>query len=171
MDPLPTGRVEPQVLLAPTAQTGRWYEHRTRLFQPTRTASYSGGGSIKTDLGNNISQALGTDGATYVTGYAVGYLGVKDAFGVTGNSAGALNLTYDGATFSTNAVQNGSYTLWSYEHFYNKSGLSANLTTLKANLVGAVPANLGTGTTLIGIPKSWMNVSRSVDGGSIAQNY
>ena len=47
----------------------------------------------------------------------------------------------------------------------------ANLTTLKANLVGAVPANLGTGTTLIGIPKSSMNVSRSVDGGSIAQNY
>ena len=141
------------------------------IVTPDPNVGYSGGGSIKTDLGNSTSQALLVDGVTYGTGYAIGYLGVKDAFGVTGNSAGALNLTYDGATYSTNAVQNGSYTLWSYEHFYNRSGLNANLTTLKANIVGAIPANLGTGTSLIGIPTSSMNVSRSVDGGPIAQTY
>ncbi|NBR84083.1 MAG: hypothetical protein EB141_02010 [Verrucomicrobia bacterium] len=141
------------------------------IVTPDPNVGYLGGASIKTDLGNNISQALLVDGSTYGTGYAIGYLGVKDAFGVTGNSAGALNLTYDGTPFSTNAVQNGSYTLWSYEHFYNKSGINANLTTLKANIVGAIPANLGTGTTLIGIPASSMNVSRSVDGGPIAQRY
>ncbi len=30
----PMERVEPLVLLAPTAQTGRCYEHRTQLFHP-----------------------------------------------------------------------------------------------------------------------------------------
>lgn len=141
---------------------------------PDANVGYTSGGSIKSDLGNSISQALLVDGSTYGTGYAVGYLGVKDAYGVTGNSAGALNLTYDGQTFSTNAVCNGSYTMWSYEHLYNKSGISANLSTFKSNLATKIPDNLGFGgalSGLLGIPISAMNVSRSVDGGPIAQNY
>ena len=84
------------------------------IVTPDPNIGYTSGSGIKADLGNNISQALLVDGSTYGTGYAVGYLGVKDAYGVTGNSAGALNLTYDGTAFSTNAVCNGSYTLWSY---------------------------------------------------------
>jgi hypothetical protein len=71
---------------------------------PDPNIGYTSGSSIKTDLGQSISQALLVDGATYGTGYAIGYLGVKDAYGVTGNSAGALNLSYNGTPFSTNAV-------------------------------------------------------------------
>jgi hypothetical protein len=138
---------------------------------PDPNVGYSGGGSIKTDLGNNISTAMGTDLASYQTGYAIGYLGIKDAFGVTGNSAGALNLTYNGVPFSTNAVQNGQYTLWSKEHLYSKSGQSANLNTVKANLVTAIPSYLGSGTTLIGIPTSAMTVDRNTDGGRIGTLY
>ncbi|NBV21198.1 MAG: hypothetical protein EBS05_04655 [Proteobacteria bacterium] len=140
--------------------------------QATPDVGYTGGSSIKTDLGNNCSQAVGADGTTAVTGYALGYLGVKDGYGVTGNSAGALMVSYNGQFFSTNAVQNGSYTLWSYEHFYNKSGIAAaTLGTLKTNILNAIPANLGADTTIIGIPTSAMKVSRSVDGGPIATLY
>ena len=141
---------------------------------PDPNIGYTSGSGIKSDLGQNISQALLVDGATYGTGYAIGYLGVKDAYGVTGNSAGALNLSYNGTPFSTNAVCNGSYTMWSYQHLYNKSGITANQTTLKANIAAAIPANLGFGgalSSLVGIPVSAMNVERSVDGGPIGTKY
>lgn len=138
---------------------------------PDPNIGYTSGSSIKSDMSKSISQALGTDGSTYVTGYAVGYLGVKDAYGVTGNSAGLLNLTYNGVAFSTNAVQNGQYTMWSYEHLYNKTPLSTDKTTFKNNLATAIPLNLGTGTTIFGIPTSAMTVQRSVDGGPIGTTY
>lgn len=141
------------------------------IVTPDPNVGYTSGGSIRSDLGQNISSALNVNGDAYVTGYAVGYLGVKDAFAVTGNSAGALNLSYNGVPFSTNAVQNGQYTMWSYEHLYNKSGISANAATLKTNIVNAIPANLGTGTTLLGLPTSAMTVSRGVDGGPIGTIY
>lgn len=141
---------------------------------PDPNIGYTSGSSIKTDLGFSISQALLVDGATYGTGYAIGYLGVKDAYGVSGNSAGALNLSYNGTPFSTSAVCNGSYTMWSYQHLYNKSGITANQTTLKANIAAAIPNNLGYGGaigSLVGIPLSAMNVERSVDGGPIGTKY
>ncbi len=134
---------------------------------PDANVGYSSGSSIKTDLGFTTSQALGTDGSTYVTGYAIGYLGVNDAAGVTGNGAGALNLTYNGVAYSTAAVKNGQYTLWSYQHLYNKTPLSGNLTTFKTNLVPAIDANLGTS----GIRLTDMTVARSVDGGPIGTTY
>jgi hypothetical protein len=137
---------------------------------PLPDVGYTSGSSVKTDLSYNISTALNVLGNAYVTGYAVGYLGTKDAYGVTGNGSGALNLTYNGVPFSTDAVCNGSYTLWSYQHIYNKTPLSANLTTFKSRLSSAIPANLGFGgsiSSLVGIPLSAMKVSRSVDGGPL----
>lgn len=138
---------------------------------PDPNEGYTSGSNIRTDLGFSTAKALGTDGATYVTGYAIGTLGVKDAFSVAGNSAGALNLTYDGQAYSTNAVQNGQYTMWSYQHFMWKSGLNANLTTFKNNVVATIPNNLGTGTGASGIPLSAMTVERFVDGGPIGTKY
>jgi hypothetical protein len=144
------------------------------LVTPDANVGHTSGSTVKSDLGNNISQALLVNGTSYGTGYAVGYLGTKDAYGVSGNGSGALNLTYNGVPFSTDAVCNGSYTLWSYQHIYNKTPLSANLTTFKSSLSSAIPANLGYGgsiSSLVGIPISAMKVSRSVDGGPLGTTY
>ncbi len=138
---------------------------------PDPNIGHSSGSSVATDLSQNISSALGLDGISYVTGYAIGYLGIKDAFSVTGNSGGALNLAYNGVPYSAAAVRNGQYTLWGYQHLYNKSGLSASLTTFKSSLAATIPNNLGTGTSASGLAISTMTVQRSVDGGPIGTLY
>jgi len=53
------------------------------------------------------------------------YFGISDAkSALAGN---AQELSYNGFYYSPTAVQNGQYTLWSYEHVYYKSGLSSTL--------------------------------------------
>jgi hypothetical protein len=156
---------------SPTAGPGNSPAFTTNL---NPNVGHTSGSTVKSDLSNNISQSLNVLNDGFTTGYAVGYLGTKDAYGVTGNTAGALNLTYNGVPFGTNAVCNGSYSLWSYQHIYNKTPLSANLTTFKSSLSSAIPANLGYGGNignLVGIPLSAMKVSRSVDGGPIGADY
>ncbi|MEN9573063.1 MAG: hypothetical protein RL514_918 [Verrucomicrobiota bacterium] len=138
---------------------------------PDPNVGHTSGSSVKTDVSFAISTALNAAGDTYVTGYAIGYLGVKDAYGVTGNGSGALNLTYDGAAYSPANVYNGTYTMWSYQHIYNKSGLSTDKTTFKANLAAAIPNNLGSGTGASGLKLTDMSVQRSVDGGPIGTQY
>jgi hypothetical protein len=138
---------------------------------PDPNVGYPNSIGIQTDLGASASQAIGVDGSSTVTGYAVGYLCPKHAFSVAGNSAGALNLTYDGAVFSTSAVQNGTYSLWSYERLYHRSTISANLTTFRGVVTDAFINNLGSGASAVGIRLQDMKVSRSVDGGPIATTY
>jgi hypothetical protein len=138
---------------------------------PDPNVGYTSVGSIRADLSVSASQVIGEDGSTTVTGYALGYLSVKDAYSVTGNSGGALNLQYDGSAFSTNAVQNGTYTLWGYERISHRSGINANLTSFRGAITNALISNLGTGTGLVGIPLQSMKVQRSVDGGPISTLY
>ena len=123
------------------------------------------------DLSRSTAIALNVDGDAYGPGYAIGFLSAKDAFTVTGNSAGALSLTYDGVPYSTNAVQNGQYSLWGYVRLNHRSGINASLTTFKGNLAEAIPNYLGSGTGSLGIPVPSMTVQRSVDGGSIGTRY
>lgn len=56
----------------------------------------------------------------------VGYLGISDATSaLSGNSSGnAVALSYDGVPYSVQAVENGQYSVWGYEHEYYVSGNS-----------------------------------------------
>jgi hypothetical protein len=92
----------------------------------------------------------------------VTYLNVDDSN--EASAAGAKILSYNGVTYSTSAVAEGNYTFWSYEQLFapaTQSSAAASFSTLLANEF----------PTYAEVPLSALNVSRSVDGGPISQNF
>jgi hypothetical protein len=61
-------------------------------------------------------------------GYYVGYIDSTDA--PTAITGGAAELSYNGVYYSTSAVENGQYTLWSFTHEYYLSTLGSNQKTI-----------------------------------------
>jgi len=98
---------------------------------PTLTATTSGqasGGTVAKSLGFSGSIAS-NDPINGQTGwYAIGYLGMYDADTALG--LGAVLLSYDGVTESTAAIQNGQYSFWGNEYFYEASTLDAGASTV-----------------------------------------
>jgi len=86
-------------------------------------SGYLGGGDVA-----NVLKSTGDTVSTFTTGKPGGFTnGVSHAALVgalstadQGNSVGT-RLTYNGVPFSVTNVQNGTYTLWDFEHFYIRS--------------------------------------------------
>ena len=77
---------------------------------------------------------------------------------------GAKALSYNGVTYSEDAVKNGAYSLWGYQWLYQAPSITASETTFKSVFLSTIPANLGSAA----IPIPTMNVTRSGgDGGPI----
>jgi len=57
--------------------------------------------------------------------YLVGYLGGADAGGIPA-AAGCVELSYNGVPYSPENVLNGSYTFWTFEHMYYRTGAVPN---------------------------------------------
>jgi len=100
---------------------------------------------------------------------AIGYLGLAD-YGVISTNSTAL--AYNGVPFSHANVNNGSYSLWGYEHLVNRAGaLSANQQALRDALIKAItnPTFQTTSplykTSFTAV--SEMQVERGADGGTI----
>jgi hypothetical protein len=93
-------------------------------------------------------------------GGAIGYLDINDALTVT--AAGGKFLKYDGVDFTKENVQNGKYTLWSYEHLFNRSGLAVDETAFRTALLNQLDADLA--TSVSAVQSSAMIVSRLADG-------
>ena len=110
-----------------------------------------------------------------VGGYYVTYLGLSDAY--TAEHGGATDLTYNGVAYSTNAVQEGQYTFWGYEHLDYTQGYTApgkTVADLIANKLYYQDADVipATGNPVApGIRTIYMNVERTTDGGTIFNNY
>ncbi len=66
--------------------------------------------------------------------YYVGYVGLSDATKVLYGT----ELQYNGIKASPATIANGSYNLWSMEHYYYKSSLSSTVTTLSTNIANAL---------------------------------
>ena len=99
---------------------------------------------------------------TYLTQSDV-LLAVADPDGA-GPLLGAKALSYNGVTYSENAVKNGSYTLWGYQWLYQAPSITANETTFRNVFTTTIPNNLGSAA----IPIPTMTVTRSGgDGGPI----
>jgi hypothetical protein len=119
------------------------------------TNGYSSGGNERAVIAGNTN--------------VIGYLGVADAAAI---AASASTISYEGVPFSVNNVQNGSYSMWGYEHLVNRtSGLSANQSAIRNALVAAI-TNQGYQTTNTLYTSSFvdqarMNVQRGTDGGTI----
>jgi hypothetical protein len=122
-------------------------------------------GSQGFSSGADLAAALSTPGmltANDNPGLNIGYLDISDAQSVTHGTA----LKYNGIAYNPNAVQQGRYVLWAYEHVYYRTSFAAPSKTVVdqlANEIHDVTAN----TTVSGIPLSSMQVQRLVEGGIV----
>lgn len=93
----------------------------------------------------------------------VSYMGTSDAATLVGNKGSTL--TYNGVGYSLQAVQQGQYTFWSYEHLVYKSSLTGTPLSFAEDLTNQL-------LTVDGSPLlSTMKVVRATDGGVVTANY
>lgn len=119
--------------------------------------------------------AYQTEDAAATAGYLLTYLGVSDANTVLpgGSGAGAapaVELSFNGVQFSTNAVQQGNYAFWGFEHVDYRSTQTGIQKTFGDNLANQL-LSLSTATLSPNISLSDMAVSRGGDGTPIFPNY
>ena len=90
---------------------------------------FSSGGTLAGTLGADTTSA--TDPVNGGTGYSViAYLGVGDA--TTAIGKGAVELAYDGVTFSPAAVIEGSYNFWDNEYIFEANNVASGSEADKA---------------------------------------
>lgn len=133
---------------------------------PTLWATNSSGGYVQT---NGFSSG-GLERAVIVTKPdAIGYLGRADYAAIATN---ATAISYNGVAYSAQAVQNGSYGLWGYEHIVNRAGgLSTNQRLVRDALIGKITDHTFQTTNPL-YTQSFeslddMHVERGADGGTI----
>ena len=137
-------------------------------------SGYSSGGTLCGFLTNSYAgqTTINVDGANpgLYTGstYLLGYAGTSDANGKV--AGGLIELSYNGVPVSTNAIAQGQYSFWGYEHCLLSPNSDTTVGAFYTNLVTAVKAST-TATLSPNVALGDMQVSRAVDGGSITQNY
>ena len=109
---------------------------------------YSSGGDLAATMGGNTTASAdkGTAVNGSVTGFSViAYLGFNDAAKALGTASSgnitppfATELTYNGVPWSTNNVQNGTYTFWGTEHVMTKNSPSSSATAVFNNIVAGI---------------------------------
>ena len=125
-------------------------------------SGYNGGGDVANILSTNnpvtISGNFATGGHTGIPAsatavYFVSYLGSSDANTVIGN--GGVSLPYNGVPYSVNSIEEGQYTLWTFEHQYYTPALAGTAKTvadgLADTLAGFSTATLGNGAPGIAV--------------------
>ncbi len=108
-------------------------------------SGYNGGGDVAAILEspNPVSTLgglsnLGTSpvtSAAYSGAYLVTCIGAHDGAGILTNTHGANGtlLSYNGVGYSKANIENGTYTLWNFEHLYYLNGSQANSVTQVTN--------------------------------------
>lgn len=129
---------------------------------PTGHSGFSSGGTMATNL--NTPVAASARDAFNAKFALVAYFGVNDANGVNG---GANNLTYNGVAYSADAVREGRYSFWGYEHLMYRSTLTGNARTVADQLASQIK---NTDATASGVLLSTMHVSRVTEGAVITHN-
>jgi len=118
-------------------------------------SGYPAGGDVESVLSTPVDEntTFNNDGAVAPgenTGNAffIGYLGVSDAEGTNGAAKSGLGgiLTYNGVAESTQTIDNGSYSFWSYEHMYYLTSGTGALSGSKSD--GPLASQLGFVTNL-----------------------
>lgn len=95
-------------------------------------------------------------------GYLISYVSTGDA--PTAINAGAKELTYNGVPYSLEAVKEGQYTFWCYQHVLYQQTISAAKKAIADNMADKIK------TTYSPIKLSEMNCSRTADGGVVFHN-
>lgn len=98
-----------------TAMAESGYGNVANVSQYTATVDGNGTVTARAFVGNggydSGSSVANVMNATYSVGTLIGYLGASDFA-----TAGAVELKWNGVTYSTTAIQNGQYSFWGYLH-------------------------------------------------------
>ena len=116
--------------------------------------------TAKTAAGNNGyssgSSLKNVMNATSAVGAYIGYLGASDW------TTAAVELKWNGVTYSEDALKNGSYTFWGYLHM-NRMALTGNALAFYNALKTALETTPGSPLVTVGS----MNVERAADGAPV----
>ena len=112
------------------------------------------GGTLATLMGNTTNDT---------TGYAVTYMGTSDA--ATAVTNGAHRLTWNGVPYSLDAVKNGLYTFWAYEHLCYRPDVATDIKTVADALANTII------TDTAQIKLSEMRVLRAGDGTVVTPRF
>lgn len=128
-----------------------------------------GDGESGYDSGSHLATAFTKANSTNATvnlgdsvGWIVASMSYSDSKSVS--STYANNLLYNGVAFSANAVRDGQYTFWSYEHLFYRTDLDATLKT-RANALRDEMLTMDPGSSAVKLDT--MNVKRSTEGGVV----
>ena len=107
-------------------------------------------------------------------GPAISYLVTLDAFAVNGGANvlrynGALpfaNSTFNNVSNNYAPLVNGQYSLWVYEHLFNRPTAPEQVKSFRNALVGAIQKQLE--SSAFSLPLSKLNVERTADGAPVA---
>jgi len=145
-----------------TAMAESGYGNVATVDQYTATVSgnevtgitYVGNGGFSS--GSNVK---GVMNSTYSGGVLIGYLGASDFA-----TAGGVELAWNGVTYSTAAIQNGSYSFWGYLHMNRMNSLTGD----GLSFYNALKTNISTDPLDSGVLNiGTMNVARDFDGAPI----
>jgi hypothetical protein len=96
-------------------------------------------------------------------------LGTSDSLAV---ASSAIELPYDGTYFTDIGTEEGSYTLWSYEHMFFRPGLAGTALTFGNTVASDISTAAVSGLANAGLPANLMQVQRQGDGQLITSlNY
>ena len=103
----------------------------------------------------------------FTAGYYIGYLTPSDADSIA-LPGGAVELKWNGVPFSNQAVREGKYTFWVYEHLFYRggtTGIEKDFGDQLATQIKTVDAAVG------GILLDTVNVSRQAEGSLVTPKY
>ena len=144
-----------------TAMAESGYGNVAAVDQYTATVSAGVVTSLDYAGNNGFSSGSGVKGAlnaTFAGGVIIGYVGASD-FAVDG-----VELTWNGVTYSTQAIQEGEYSFWGYLHMNRMNSLTGVGLSFYNGLntsIEATPMDDGL------LQRSTMNVARDADGAPI----
>ncbi len=96
-------------------------------------------------------------------GYIITY--VTDSDAITAVNGGATALNWNGVPYSVGAIQQGTYTFWTYLHvFYDANNVGTNVPSLVPTFANALSYQLSTDTATGAILSSSLQVQREGDG-------
>lgn len=136
----------------------------------------SSGSTLRNYLNKTLTaSAYQTEDSGATGGYLLSYLGVSDATrvlpgGVDAGPSPAVELSFNGVPFSTNAIEQGNYSFWGYEHVLYRSTQTGLPKTFGDNLSNQI-LSLSTAALSPNVAISDMAVQRASDGTPIVPVY
>jgi hypothetical protein len=100
-------------------------------------------------------------------GFYIGYLSSQDTANISVPN-GAVALKFNGVPYSENAIREGRYTLWSYEHLYYSNALAAQKKLFAEALATQIR---DVDAAVSGIFINTMKVERAIEGGDVTPTY